>query len=80
MGLPLTVNVQDFFRPKWYALLVAWESGGLKSRGSLISQFTIASDGKEYLRIGDVELAAGDAGEGFEVDSHGRAAGEDLVS
>ena len=34
LGLPLTVNVQDFFRPD-----------------CLLSQFTIASDGREYLRI-----------------------------
>ncbi|WVF66156.1 hypothetical protein IAT40_000896 [Kwoniella sp. CBS 6097] len=39
MGLPLTVNVQDFFRPD-----------------CLVSHFTIASDGKEYLRIGSVSL------------------------
>ncbi|OCF36173.1 hypothetical protein I316_02045 [Kwoniella heveanensis BCC8398] len=39
VGLPLTVNVQDFFRPD-----------------CLVSHFTIASDGKEYLRIGSVSL------------------------
>ncbi|WRT63733.1 uncharacterized protein IL334_000656 [Kwoniella shivajii] len=40
MGLPLTVNVQDFFRPE-----------------CLLSHFTIASDGREYLRIASVELS-----------------------
>ncbi|WWD09044.1 hypothetical protein V865_007164 [Kwoniella europaea PYCC6329] len=39
MGLPLTVNVQDFFRPD-----------------CLLSHFTIASDGREYLRIASVKL------------------------
>ncbi|ORY22633.1 hypothetical protein BCR39DRAFT_551248 [Naematelia encephala] len=43
MGLPLTVNVQDFFRSE-----------------HLISHFTIASDGREYLRVQSVELKPAD--------------------
>ncbi|KAK4686207.1 trafficking protein particle complex subunit 10, partial [Tremellales sp. Uapishka_1] len=50
MGLPLTVNVQDFFRPS-----------------CVVSNFTIASDGIEYLRIGKVSLEA--PKERFEVES-----------
>nr|XP_019048846.1 hypothetical protein I302_02625 [Kwoniella bestiolae CBS 10118]OCF27776.1 hypothetical protein I302_02625 [Kwoniella bestiolae CBS 10118] len=49
MGLPLTVNVQDFFRPD-----------------CLLSHFTIASDGREYLRIASVELTPPE-GSGYHV-------------
>nr|XP_019014675.1 uncharacterized protein I206_00759 [Kwoniella pini CBS 10737]OCF53456.1 hypothetical protein I206_00759 [Kwoniella pini CBS 10737] len=45
MGLPLTVNVQDFFRPD-----------------CLLSHFTVASDGREYLRIASVELTPPEGG------------------
>ncbi|KAK1926038.1 trafficking protein particle complex subunit 10 [Papiliotrema laurentii] len=51
MSLPLSVNVQDFFRPK-----------------CLVSHFTIASDGREQLRIGSVRLDEGDQ-RGYEVES-----------
>ncbi|WWC85913.1 uncharacterized protein L201_000783 [Kwoniella dendrophila CBS 6074] len=55
MGLPLTVNVQDFFRPE-----------------CLISHFTIASDGKEYLRITSVDLKAPEDA-GYQVESSRKA-------
>jgi hypothetical protein len=44
VGLPILVNVQDFFRPE-----------------VLVSSFTIASDGREYVRVGSVELKTKDA-------------------
>ncbi|BEI79882.1 hypothetical protein CcaverHIS002_0104110 [Cutaneotrichosporon cavernicola] len=44
VGLPILVNVQDFFRPEL-----------------LVSSFTIASDGREYVRVGSVELKTKDA-------------------
>ncbi|CAK9779681.1 hypothetical protein CC85DRAFT_273697 [Cutaneotrichosporon oleaginosum] len=43
VGLPILVNVQDFFRPD-----------------VLVSSFTIASDGREYVRVGSVELKTRD--------------------
>nr|XP_031863557.1 uncharacterized protein CI109_000809 [Kwoniella shandongensis]KAA5530629.1 hypothetical protein CI109_000809 [Kwoniella shandongensis] len=51
MGLPLTVNVQDFFRPQ-----------------CLLSHFTIASDGREYLRVESVNLHPPEGGR-FTVDA-----------
>ncbi|WVQ93773.1 hypothetical protein IAU59_000851 [Kwoniella sp. CBS 9459] len=61
MGLPLTVNVQDFFRPD-----------------CLISHFTIASDGKEYLRIGSVSLQPPSNG-GYTVDAARQAGSKPIV-
>ncbi|RXK36754.1 hypothetical protein M231_05989 [Tremella mesenterica] len=52
MGLPLTVNVQDFFRPQ-----------------CLLSHFTIASDGREYLRIDSVDLSSDPTGGSYEVET-----------
>ncbi|WVR03511.1 hypothetical protein IAU60_000502 [Kwoniella sp. DSM 27419] len=61
MGLPLTVNVQDFFRPD-----------------CLISHFTIASDGHEYLRIGDVSLRP-PVGDSYEVEAARRGYDKPLI-
>jgi len=66
MGLPLTVNVQDFFRPQWSAASASNPVQQLM--GSLVSHFTIASDGREYLRIKSVKLDEGQQ-EGYEVES-----------
>nr|XP_018266801.1 uncharacterized protein I303_00779 [Kwoniella dejecticola CBS 10117]OBR88959.1 hypothetical protein I303_00779 [Kwoniella dejecticola CBS 10117] len=61
MGLPLTVNVQDFFR-----------------LDCLLSHFTIASDGREYLRIASVDLAPPKGG-GYEVQASRKKWKKDLT-
>ena len=77
MALPLTVNVQDFFRPEWsvHAQLTTIHTADL---GSLVSHFTIASDGREYLRIGAVDLKANDA-ETYRVEACSQAQDQPLV-
>ncbi|KAK8845493.1 hypothetical protein IAR55_006206 [Kwoniella newhampshirensis] len=61
MGLPLTVNVQDFFRPQ-----------------CLLSHFTIASDGREYLRVASVNLQSSD-GASYLVETCGSQTNESMM-
>jgi hypothetical protein len=81
-GLPLTVNVQDFFRPSWWVVIsllcasfrgrtgICTGAGRARRPNScsLVSHFTIASDGDERLRVAGVELRA-DSENGYQVES-----------
>lgn len=74
IALPMTVNVQDFFRPDWCAT----SSSMNKADGiSLVSQFTMAADSDESLRIASVELQP--PASGYSVDAGRRIATNPVV-
>lgn len=78
-GLPLTINVQDFFRPDWLVKSKRSRHGGSTDRcDSLLSHFTVSPDDKEILRIASAELIAPD-GSGYEVESCRKQGGDPIV-
>lgn len=69
----MTVNVQDFFRPDRYVILEPYSGHIADPRHSLVSQFTMAADSDESLRIASVELQPPTSG--YVVDASSRKAG-----